>query len=155
MFPASSTVTVTHHQPQTTQRKRISIRFFWILFGIELCVVLGVLFMLLQSGFLTTPASMTRETMAIQEAAWSRIQGDTADPVLTVAPGMDVQSSHIHGFDVNGTTYFYYVEGSPRFDPLSRPDITADDVQVVLYEQRGTDTLVVYTLNITHVALLP
>ena len=155
MFPASSTVTVTHHQPQTTQRKRISVRFFWILFGIELCVVLGILFMLLQSGFLTTPSSMTHETMAVQEAAWSKVNGATHDPVLTVAPGTDVRSSHIHGFDVNGTTYFYYVEGSPRFDPLSRPDIYADDVKVVLYEQRGADTLVVYTLNTASVAVQP
>ncbi|MEM8530796.1 MAG: hypothetical protein AAGF95_08130 [Chloroflexota bacterium] len=155
MFPASSTVTVTHHQPQTTQRNRISIRFFWTLFGIELCVVLGILFMLLQSDFLTTSTSMTRETMAVQEVAWSKVNGVDHDPVLTVAPGMDVQSSHIHGFDVNGTTYFYYVEGSPRFDPLSRPDISADDVEVVLYEQRGADTVVVYKLQTTDVASLP
>ncbi|NOK59049.1 MAG: hypothetical protein GFH27_549349n44 [Chloroflexi bacterium AL-W] len=153
MFPASSTVTVTGHQSQSIQRKHISIRFFGILFGIELCIVLGVLFMVLQSGFLTTPTPT--ENTQIQEAAWSRVYGDTTDPLLTVAPGMEVRASHIHGFDVNGTTYFYYLEGTPRFDPLSRPDIHADDVVVMLYEQRDTDTLVVYKLNTAGVASLP
>jgi hypothetical protein len=126
---------------------RLSSHSFWMLFALEgafvAAVLLVVLNLLLPSH---APLSRSADYATVREAIWSRLNGAVSDPLVELSPGLTVRSSSVRGFALNGQTYYYYLEGQRGFDPLSRGAVDKRDVEVVLRDDAGPQTLIIYRL---------
>lgn len=120
---------------------------FFIMVGLELCLLLSVLVWLLLSApprpSLTTTPDLTRLTDEIQ----GRLSGLIIDPVIEVKPGVIVRSSNVRGFHYEGHVYYYYIEGAPNYDPLSRGLLRPDQVEIMLRDDSGEQTIVIYRVQ--------
>jgi hypothetical protein len=133
-----------HAQPV----RRIGAGTFWSLIIVELIILFGVLIWAL--GWLTpaqTPYASTHDLVPVQEAIYARLSGATLDPLVQVAPGVSARSSSLRGFALNDRTYYYYVVGEENFDPLSLGRVTEQQVEILLRDESGPQTLVVYTIK--------
>lgn len=120
---------------------------FFIMVGLELCLLLSVLVWLLLSApprlSLTTTPDLTRLTDEIQ----GRLSGLIIDPVIEVKPGVIVRSSNVRGFHYEGNVYYYYIEGAANYDPLSRGLLRPDQVEIILCDDSGNQTIVIYRVQ--------
>jgi hypothetical protein len=120
---------------------------FWLLFVLEALFIAGVLALVLVL-VLPPRAPLTRSAdfTIIRNAAWAGRQGTSNDPLMDVAPGISVRASSVRGFTLHGRVYYYYFEGQPSYDPLSRGAVDRRDVDVLLRDTDGPTPLVVYEL---------
>lgn len=127
---------------------RIGAGTFWCLVALELALLMGGLFWLL-AGSTTprTPAAATGDLLTVRDAVWSRLGGVTDDPLIEINQGVSARASSLRGLKLNGTVYYYYVEGGKNFDPLSRGFVGQDTVEILLRDEGGPQTLVIYTIH--------
>jgi hypothetical protein len=120
---------------------------FWMLFALEALFIAGVLALVL-ALMLPTRAPLARSTdfEIIRNAAWASAHGTSNDPLMDVAPGVSVRASSVRGFVLHGRVYYYYFEGQPSYDPLSRGMVDRRDVEVLLRDTDGPKPLVIYEI---------
>lgn len=132
--------------PAATPVYRIGVPIFWLLFALEGLFIVSVLLF----GLLTlpnrSPLARAGDYAVIREAIWSRLDGRIADPLVEVAPGISARESSVRGFRLGGETYYYYFEGQPGFDPLSRGTVAPNEIEVVVRDDGGPTPLVIYRL---------
>ncbi|HNP70162.1 MAG TPA: hypothetical protein PLO33_03525 [Kouleothrix sp.] len=117
---------------------------FWgifVLVGAGIAVALLLIISTLPSRL---PLARSADIQTVREAIWARVNGDVSDPLVELAPGVTARQSAMRGFSVGGRTYYYYFEGQPGFDPLSRGTLPADAIEVVLRDGSGPQVLVIY-----------
>ena len=121
---------------------------FWMLFALEAAFVAGALTLILVLVLpARAPLARGADYATIRDAVWARINGTVDDPLIDIAPGVSVRSSSVRGFALNGQTYYYYLEGQPSFDPLSRGAIPQRDVEIVWRDADGPTPLVIYEIT--------
>lgn len=148
MFNAS-----THTRAERTLRQRVSPlrrlgpRTFAALLGLELVLLVGVLiwalFWLLPP---TTPLAAPQDITPVQEAIQARLGGSVDDPLVEITPGVSARASNLRGMALDGEHYYYYVEGARNFDPLSRGAVDASEVELLLRDNSGPVTIVIYRI---------
>ncbi|NJO82962.1 MAG: hypothetical protein HC828_09150 [Blastochloris sp.] len=82
----------------------------------------------------------------MRQAIFERLDGSINDPLTDVAPGVTARSSNVRGLQLNGVTYYYYLEGAQNFDPLSRSVVAPHHVDIVLRDLDSPVPLVIYTI---------
>lgn len=125
--------------------RRIGPRSFALLLAVELALLVGVLIWAVY--WLTprsTPYAPAADLSLVVEAVRGRVSGAVHDPIVEVRPGLNVRESSLRGFQLGGTTYFYYLEGGANHDPLSRGAVRVDQIEVILRDTSGPQTLVIY-----------
>lgn len=128
--------------------RRIGPRAFAVLIGIELAILVGVLVWALAALLPpATPLASTHNLSPVREAIHARVGGAVADPLIEVRPGLSARASNLRGFQLGGQTYYYYLEGSTNFDPLSRGVVRTSEVEVLLRDESGPLTVVIYRLT--------
>jgi hypothetical protein len=127
--------------------RRIGPRAFWFLFAAEGLLVASALLLVLHLALpARAPLARGADHFAVRDAIWARLNGAAADPLIEIAPGVNARESSVRGFSLNGQTYYYYVEGRRGFDPLGRGAVAPDMVEIVLRDDGGPKTLVIYRL---------
>ena len=120
---------------------------FWLLFALEALFIAGVLALVL---ILVLPAraplTRTDDFKIIRNAVWASENGTSNDPLMDVAPGVSVRASSVRGFTLHDRVYYYYFEGRPSFDPLSRGAVDRRDVDMLLRDTDGPEPLVIYEI---------
>jgi len=133
---------------RTSSVHRVGPHGFWMLFALEALFVAGVLILVLHFLLPTrAPLAQSNDYATVREAVWSRLNGTIADPLVEIAPGVTVRSSAVRGFTLNNQVYYYYLEGQRGFDPLSRGAVDKRTIDVVLRDDGGLKTLVIYRLT--------
>jgi hypothetical protein len=128
-----------------TQVRRIGQRGFWLLFAFEGLCIAGMLILVLHLLLpARAPLAQAGDYAAVRAAIEARLNGATDDPLIEVAPGVTARSSNVRGFTLNGYTYYYYRDGQPGFDPLSRGAVARDQVELVSRAEVGRNPLVIY-----------
>jgi hypothetical protein len=119
-----------------------------VLMGAELVLLFGILtwalFWLLPSG---TPFAAQSDLTPVVETVRGSLSGTINDPLIDVQPGVSVRASNLRGLSLGGATYYYYVEGHTNFDPLSRGVIKSDSVEIMLRDNSGPNSIVIYRLR--------
>lgn len=130
-------------------RRRIGAnkQFFWVMFAMEAIVVVGLLIALVHV-FLPAHIPMTSapDYEKVREAVIARLQGEVDDPLIDITPNSVARSSNVRGFTLNGRSYYYYLEGTQSFDPLSRQVVRPDQVEVLVRDQDNPEPFVIYTI---------
>jgi len=125
--------------------RQIGPRTLGVLIGIEVLLLAGVflwaLFVLLPPA---TPLAAPSDLTPVVQAVRDRLGGTVADPLINLAPGTSARASNLRGFSFDGAVYYYYVEGAQNFDPLSRGLLTHEQVEVLLRDDSGPRTFVIY-----------
>lgn len=130
---------------RTVPVKRIGPRTLNVLIGIELLVLLGALaWALLYLLPPATPLATSTDLRLVVDAIRDRLSGAVADPLLPVGNGYSARASNLRGLQLDGQVYYYYVEGAKNFDPLSRGAIGKDQVEILLRDESGERTFVIY-----------
>ena len=125
--------------------RHISQRGFWLLFVLEGLFIGGMLLFVLSLVLpAQAPLVQTGDFVTVRSVVQAHLSGATDDPLIEVAPGVTAPSSSVGGFALNGYTYYYYREGQPGFDPLSRSALTRDQVEIVSHDRFGPDMIVIY-----------
>jgi hypothetical protein len=144
------TSTFVHTESDTSlapHRIRAGGRFFWAVFAAEALLIAAalalVVTLVLPAG---PPLTQSGDSAVVRQAILDRLQGITDDPLIDVAPGVTARSSNVRGFTLNKVTYYYYVEGSENFDPLSRAVIGRHEVDVVFRDTESPVPLTIYTI---------
>lgn len=140
---------VSHHSElaPATPIRRISQRGFWLLFVVEGLLVIGMLLFIVSLLLpAKAPLAQTADFTTVRSAIQSHLSGAVQDPMVTVAPGVQARSSQVGGFALNGYTYYYYQEGQPSYDPLSRNQVSRAQVELVSREPFNSNTIVIYRL---------
>lgn len=130
---------------QTIAIRRIGPRTFGALIGAELLLITGVLIWALFAPLpAMTPLAAATDLTPVVQAIRDRIGGTVVDPLITIAPGTSARASNVRGFSLDGTIYYYYIEGAQNFDPLSRGLLSHAEVEVLLRDDSGPRTFVIY-----------
>lgn len=128
--------------------RRIGPRALLILMGGELLLLFGVLIWAV--GWLfpaPTPFAPKQDLTPVVQTVRGSLSGEISDPLIDVTPGVSVRSSNLRGLSLDGTVYYYYVEGRTNFDPLSRGAVASDAVEVMLRDTSGPSSIVIYRLR--------
>lgn len=132
---------------QRAALRRLGPRAFAALVAAELLLLLGVLvWALLVLLPPATPLASSDDLTPVREAIRARIGGAHPDPLVPVAAGHTARASNLRGFSLGGTTYYYYIEGDRNYDPLSRGAVAPSDVEVLLRDESGPRTIVIYRI---------
>jgi hypothetical protein len=127
--------------------RRLGPRSFTALLGVELLLLAVVLFWALFALLPpATPLAAAADFAPVEEAIQARLSGDVNDPLITVGSGQSARASNLRGFKLGGETYYYFVEGAANFDPLSRGAVNADEVEILLRDDGGPRTFVIYRI---------
>lgn len=127
--------------------RRIGPRSFALLLAVELVLLVGVLIWAVY--WLTprsTPYAPAADLSLVVEAVRGRVSGAVNDPIVEVRPGLSVRESSVRGFKLGDATYYYYLEGAANYDPLSRGAVADDQIEVILRDDSGPNTLVIYRI---------
>jgi hypothetical protein len=121
---------------------------FWALLAVQLVVVLAALVWsidtLVPPGRVALADGDNRQHVVA--AVYSRLNQQTPDRLLSVAPGVLARESSLRGFELNGSTYYYQLAGEQGFDPLSRGSVSHEQVEVVYRAANAGRTLLIYTM---------
>ena len=125
--------------------RRIDQRMFWLLFAFEGLCIAGILLLVLYLLVpIRAPLAQADDYATVRTAIQARLSGAIDDPLIEVAPGVTTRTSNVSGFTLNGYTYYYYREGQPNFDPLSRGAISRDAVEFVSGSDLDQVSVVIY-----------
>jgi len=145
MTNAQAQALIGTEQSVTRRRVRTSSRTFWKLFALEGVIMTGLL--LLGLVYLVpsrSPLSQAADSTVVRSAILARLNGEVADPLVEIQPGRAVRSSNLRGFTLNGAVYYYAIPGLQEADPLSRSQVTPDEIEIVLRDTSGPAPLIVY-----------
>lgn len=134
-------------KPQTlsTPAARLSPRVFWWMFAcVGLLAGAALLVLVAAATPARTPLARSADVLAVREQIWSSLNGAVSDPLVELTPGVTARQSNIRGFALNGQVYYYYVEGRPNFDPLSRGRLHQGQIELLMRDTAGPETLVIY-----------
>lgn len=120
---------------------------FWMLFALEGLLIAGLLAAVIYALPVVMPLSATADRLVVREAIVERLSGAVEDQMIDISPGQTARSSNLRGLQLNGLTYYYYLESEVGYDPLSRGAVGRDQIDVVLRDTSGPQTLVIYTLR--------
>jgi hypothetical protein len=113
-----------------------------------LLVLFGVLFWTFGVvGLQYTPFAAAGEVQPVREAIISRLNGTVDDPLVEVRPGVTAPESSLRGFRSGDKAYFYYLEGAQNFDPYSTGRVSTSEIEVLLRDTSGPQTLVIYRIR--------
>lgn len=127
--------------------RRVGPRTVTVLVGLELVLIVGVLAWALATLVPpATPLAAPHDLTPVQEAIRARVGGAVNDPLVEIRPGLSARASNLRGFQLDGATYYYYVEGKANFDPYSRGAVATDRIEVLLRDSSGPATVVIYRL---------
>jgi hypothetical protein len=127
---------------------RISWRLFATMLGLMLLLLVTILIWVLSVLVPPqTPLAARQDLAPVYEAILAHRSGAVVDPLIALAPGVDARASNLRGFSLGATTYYYYVEGEPGFDPYSRGAVSADQIELLLRDVSGPTPLVIYRLR--------
>ncbi|NTV65036.1 MAG: hypothetical protein HGA65_16120 [Oscillochloris sp.] len=116
--------------------------------GIELVLLFGVfIWALLWLVPSATPFATQRDLTPVVETVRGSVSGTINDPLIDVGSGLSARASNLRGLRMAGATYYYYVEGRANFDPLSRGAVSNEEVEVMLYDDSGPESIVIYRLR--------
>lgn len=144
------TSTFVHSESDTTlspHRIRVGQQFFWVVFAAEallIAIALTIVVTLVLPDRM--PLTQSGDSAIVRQAILDRLHGFADDPLIDVAPGVTARSSNVRGFTLNNVTYYYYVEGSENFDPLSRSVIGLREVDIVFRDTESPVPLTIYTI---------
>jgi len=128
--------------------RRIGQRTFWLLFAFEGLFIIGMLILVLYLLVPTrAPLAQTDDYATVRTAIQARLSGTIDDPPIVIASGVTARSSNMSGFSLNGYTYYYYREGQPNFDPLTRGTVSRNQVEFVSRETLGPVSVVIYRVT--------
>ncbi len=137
---------IAQSQSLSVPTLRFGPRLFWGLFALVGVVITAIVMTLVLSVPTPVPLARSADVMTVRDAVLARLNGAAADPLIELAPGVTARQSNIRGLSLGGRTYYYYVDGQPRFDPLARGVLVQNSVEVVLRDERGPQPLVIYTV---------
>lgn len=147
MTNAQAQALIGTEQSVTPVRVRASSRTFWMLFALEGVLLSGLLALALVSLVpVRAPLAQAADATAVRAAILARLSGEVADPLVEIQPGRSVRSSNLRGFALKGTVYYYTIPGEQEADPLSRGQVTPDQIEVVLRDTSGPAPLIVYQI---------
>jgi hypothetical protein len=126
---------------------RLGSRGFALFLLLELLLLLAVLAWATDWVNQTTPYARSGEVDRVRHAVIARLAGIVEDPLIEVIPGVSARSSNLRGFRREGVNYYYFVEGERNYDPLSRGMVHEQDVEVLLRDNEGPRTFVIYRLR--------
>lgn len=131
------------------RRLAASSRAFWFLCALQGAVIAALLAILVQMLLPAAglPLVAAADALRVRDAVLARFSGEIADPLVQAGAGDFVPASSLRGFALHGVTYYYYLEGAPGYDPLSRGIVAPEQVEVVLRDTSGPRPLVIYTLR--------
>ena len=129
--------------------RRIGPRVFWSLLVIEFALLVGAFAWLLPWALpQRTPQSVaSTASLRVRDAIADRLSGAVSDPLVELAPGETVRASNLRGLSLDGTTYYYYVEGRANYDPLSTGLVRPSQIQPLLRDDAGPAPITIYTIN--------
>lgn len=131
----------------TTTVRRVTPRFFWLIFVAEGALIIGALLVMLQLVLpQRVPLAATSDHLIVRGAVWSRLNGTIADSQIEIAPGVHAQASQVRGLALNGAVYYYYLEGRQNFDPFSRGFVSRTQIELVARDESGPAPLVIYRI---------
>jgi hypothetical protein len=134
-------------EPIAPPVKRISPRVFLMLCVFQGAIIAGVLgFVLFGLAPQRVPLARSGDYVTVHEAILARMNGSIADPLVELAPGVSARESNVRGFTLHGQTFYYYFEGQPGFDPLSRGRVDASKIEIVARDENLAHPLVIYRL---------
>ncbi len=122
-------------------------RLFTLMIGLELCLLFGFAGWLLSSAQPRTPLAAVPDLTPLTREIQGRLNGSIVDPMVEVKPGVAIRTSNIRGFRYAGHVYYYYIEGEPGYDPLSRGIVRPDQVEIMLRDSSGPQTIVIYRVR--------
>ncbi|MFN3374768.1 MAG: hypothetical protein ACK44M_14535 [Chloroflexus sp.] len=143
MVSVSAEQRITIKQFIGTQRFNL----FLLMVGIELCLLVSVLGWLLSAAPSRTPLAATPDLTPLTHEIKGRLSGAILDPLIEIKPGVAIRASNIRGFRYEGSIYYYYVEGAANYDPLSRGIVRPDQVEIMLRDESGAQTIVLYRVH--------
>ncbi len=120
---------------------------FVVMIGLELGFLLSVLIWLLIATPLPTPLATAPDLTPLTREIQARLSGAVVDPLIEIKPGVTIHASNLRGFRYEGAVYYYYVEGQPNYDPLSRGIVRADQVEMMARDTSGDHVIVIYRLR--------
>lgn len=120
---------------------------FTAMIGIELCLLLGVLVWLLSAMPSRTPLAANPDLAPLVREIQGRLSGAIVDPLIEVKPGVAIRASNLRGFRYEGHVYYYYIEGAANYDPLSRGIVRPEQVEIMLRDTSGAQTIVLYRVQ--------
>jgi len=130
---------------RTVPVRRVGPRTLSVLIGVELLLLVSALaWALLYLLPPATPLAAPTDLRPVVDAIRDRLSGAVADPLVPVGNGDSARASNLRGFRLDGNVYYYYIEGAKNFDPLSRGVLGQDQVEILLREESGDRTIVVY-----------
>lgn len=149
MITATTPNQLEHVQPEVrVPVQRVGGQTLTLLLLGELLLIVGVLAWMLSTLVPSaTPLTATAELAPVRAAIIAGMNGDQHDPLVEVHPGMSARASNLRGLSLNGTTYYYYIEGFANFDPLSRGGVRANQIEVLLRDESGPAVLVIYRVR--------
>lgn len=147
MTNAPAQALICTEQSVAPVRVRATSRTFWMLFALEGVLLTGLLTLALV--YLVpgrAPLAQSADTTTVRAAILARLSGEVADPLVEIQPGRSVRSSNLRGFALRGAVYYYRIPGQQEADPLSRGQVTPDQIEVLLRDTSGPAPLIVYQI---------
>jgi hypothetical protein len=127
---------------------RINAQAFGLLLAVEIVLLAAVLaWTVVWLLPMPTPYAPAQSLAPVHEAVRARVSGAVPDRLIEVTPGVSARESNLRGFSLGGTTYYYYVEGRANFDPLSRGALNAAQVELLVRDASGPETIVIYRVR--------
>ena len=134
-------------EPVAPPIKRITPRVFLIVCLFQGVLITGILaFVLFGMAPQRVPLARSGDYVAVHEAILARMNGSIADPLIELAPGVSARESNVRGFTLHGETFYYFFEGQPGFDPLSRGRVDGSKIEIVARDENLAHPLVIYRL---------
>ena len=128
--------------------KRVGPRTFLIVCTLEGLLIAAVFLVALYTFTpQRVPLARSGDYAAVREAIWARVNGSAGDPLVELSSGVSARESNVRGFVLHGQTYYYFFEGHPGFDPLSRGKVDFQGIEVVARDEDGPKPLVIYRLR--------
>lgn len=138
-IPRSTTVALP--RPRRWQMGRLT---FWSLLAVQMLIFLAIVFQIVQSMPRTMPISQSDSVEYVRAAILS---AGAHDPLIELSSGVEARASNLRGIQYQGQIYYYYYEGQPNYDPLSRGTMTRDQVEVLFRDVGDVYPLVIYRVT--------
>lgn len=148
MITATTPNQLEHVQPEVRLPvQRLGSQTMTVLLLGELLLIVSVLAWMLSTLVPSaTPLTATADLLPVRAAIIAILSGEQHDPLVEVNPGMSARASNLRGLSLNGTTYYYYIEGIANFDPFSRGVVQDNEIEVLLRDESGPSVLVIYRM---------
>jgi len=69
------------------------------------------------------------------------------DPVIQIKAGVWAKRSNVEGISIDGIRYYYAILPHASFDPLSRGEVSLDDIHIVQEITEGDFKIIIYTIG--------